>query len=208
MRLRDVAIAGFVVLAGVVSPAWAETGDVQVRFGVVASMPTDDLTVGAQKTELDDAFGVRAGVEYRFRDSIGIAASVGSTSHDVEVTEPGFPDLDLGEIDLVLLTVDAHFHFLADRGFDLYAGPTLGNAFWGDIEVPPSLGPGDVGTDDELVYGGVAGLDVPFGESGWAFASAARVLFAEVPPEGSSEDIGVDPIEIMAGVSYTFGRRP
>jgi outer membrane protein len=203
------AIAALVALtSGIAGPAWAEKGDMQVRFGVVWSLPSDDLTVGGQKTELDDAFGLQAGFEYLVRDAIGVEAVLTSTSHDIELTQAGFPDLDFGEIDLLTLTVSANFHFLPERKFDLFAGPTVGHAFWGDIEVANTLSPVDFETDDEFVYGGVAGLDVPFGESGWAFASGLRILFAEVTPKGGPQDIGVDPIEIGAGVSYTFGGKP
>jgi outer membrane protein W len=180
----------------------------QLRFGIVWNLPSDDLTVGSQKTELDDAWGVEAAFEYLFRDSIGVEGALASTSHDIEITQPGFPDLDFGEVDLVLLTASPTFHFLPERTVDVYAGPTLGYAFWGDLEVATGLGPTDFATDDELVYGGVVGLDVPFGDSRWGFASAARLLFADLSPKGAPQDIGVDPIAIEVGVSCALGRRP
>jgi len=203
MRTKGLAVAGLVALfgSGLVCPVQAEKGDMQVRFGVVYSTPNDDRTDGAVKTELDDAFGIQAGFEYMVTDSIGVEPAVTSTNHDIEITEPGFPNLDFGDVDLVTLSASVNFHFLPERKLDVFVGPTVGYAFWGDIG--DKTFPVEYSTDDEFLYGASGGLDVPFGESRWGFAAALRLLFAELPVKGG-QDIGVDPIQLEAGVFYSF----
>jgi outer membrane protein W len=204
MNWTKFATAGLAALlvSGLVFPAWAEAGDMSVRFGVLYSAPTDDLVDGEQTTELDGSFGFQASFEYLITDLIGIEPAITTGNHDVTVKESGFPDLDFGEIGLFTLTANVNFHFMRESRIDLFAGPTIGYASWGDLKTDEF--PQDFPVDDEFIYGINVGVDVPFGEGKWGFSGALNYLLAGVNPEGSSEEIGVNPLQVKAGVSYRF----
>jgi outer membrane protein W len=184
------------------STVWAEQGDMKIRFGVLYQIPTGDLVVEDQKTELDDALGFQAGFEYLLTDWIGVEPTMTYSKSDVNVTEDGVPDLELGEIGLLTLAANLNFHILRETRLDLYLGPTIGYGIWGDLET--DLFPQDFKADDKFVYGINVGLDVPFGESGWGFAGALNYLAADLTLEGSSDDIGFDPVQLKVGVVYKF----
>jgi outer membrane protein W len=204
MRTRGLAVAALVSLfvSGFVFQAWADKGDMRIQFGVQAVTPTDDLTVDDQTTELDEAFGFQAGFEYMVTNLIGVEPTIGLSSHDVEVEETGVPELALGEIDLFTLNANLNFHFLRESRLDLFAGLTVGYALWADLE--SDVFQMDFATDDEFIYGINLGLDVPFGDSRWEFAAALNYLLTDVSVEGSSSDIGVDPLALKIGASYKF----
>lgn len=210
MRKKGFAVAALVSLfvSGFVFQAWAEKGDMRIQFGIQAITPTDDLkeidelTQEAQTTEIDEAVGFQAAFEYMVTNLIGVEPTIGFSTHDVEVEQTGVPELQLGEIDLMALSANLNFHFLRESRVDLYAGPTVGYALWGDLE--SDVFQMDFSTDDEFIYGVNLGLDVPFGDSSWEFAAAFGLLFTDVSVEGSPSDIGMDPMVLKIGASYKF----
>jgi hypothetical protein len=204
MSMRRFLVGAFVAIAilGFTLPASAERGDKQVRFGILTSMPTGDFTDEGQTTELDSAFGFQAGFEYGLTDLMGLEAGLSSLSHDVTVEEAGFPSLELGDIDLLTLAVSLNFHVVRSEKMDLFVGPMIGNSFWGDLQTT-DLFPEDFPADDEVVFGLNAGIDLPFGEGGWAFSGTLRYTLSDVSLE-SGPDLGVDPLELGVGLSYSF----
>jgi hypothetical protein len=161
-------------------------------------MPTDDLVVGDQTTELDDAVGLYASFEFQVSDLIGIEPGISSVGYDLTVEESGFPD-ENGDTDLLALTANINFHFEKDSGLDLFFGPTIGYAFWDDIELD-SFTPEP--TDDEFLFGVNFGLDYPFGEGAWAFNAGLSYLSLDIA--ATNDDIGVSPIELKVGLTYNF----
>ena len=203
MKTRMLVVAGLVVFSLLAFPAWAEKGDMQVRFGFSYSMPTDDSAEGGVTTDLDDAFGYQASFEYMVTDLIGVEPAVGATNHDVTVSQPaGIGDLEFGEIDVFAVTTDVNFHVFRQERVDLFVGPTIGYAFWGDLETAEA--PQDFPAEDEFIYGLNVGADVPLGESKWAFSGGLEYLFTEMSLEGSSSSVGVDPFQLKVGVTYSF----
>jgi len=200
MKTREFAIvcAVVLVLAGLVSPIAAEKGDKQIKFGVLYSMPSDDLAVGTQTTELDDALGFGASFECQFSDLMGIEGGVDFFAYDITVTQPMFPVVS-GDTDLMSVSASLNFHFEKDSGLDLIVGPTIGYAFWDDITLVGY--PVPVSTDDEFHFGAHFGLDYPFGDA-WSFNADLGYLALDVPAAGG--DIGVSPIQLKIGLGYTF----
>jgi len=200
MKTREFAIVCFVALflTGLVSPIAAEKGDKQLRFGVLYSMPTDDLVVGDQTTELDDAVGLYASFEFQVSDLIGIEPGISSVGYDLTVEQSPFLD-ENGDTDLLALTANINFHFEKDSGLDLFFGPTIGYAFWDDIETD-NFTPDP--TDDEFLFGVNFGLDYPFGEGAWAFNAGLSYLSFNIA--ATNDDIGVSPIELKVGLTYSF----
>jgi outer membrane protein W len=203
MKLTKVAAFVLVtlLLSGLASSAWAGKGDMRVRFGVLYSVPTDDLVDGAQTTELDSAFGFQASFEYLITDLIGVEPAISSVKYDVTTKEPSFPDVT-GDVSLFTLAANVNFHLMRESEIDLFVGPTIGYGFWGDLKL--NLFPDDFPADDEFIYGVNVGVDVPFGESHWGFSGALSYLGANLTLQGSSQEIGVSPIQVKAGAYYRF----
>jgi len=201
MKAKSMAVVGLGVLflSAVLLPASAADTEWKIRFGLLYSSPTGDFSDSGQTTELDDSTGIHASTEFRVTDRIGVEPGLGYAKHDITVEESGFPTLDF-ETTWTAFTVNGNFHLLRERTFDLYVGPTVGYVFWDDIETGA---PSDIPTDDEFAIGLNAGIDVPIGDSSWAFAGALRYLFTDLGVPGGS-DIGVDPIQIKVGLSYSF----
>jgi len=204
MKTSKTAIALIVALSilGLASQAWAEKGAKRVQFGLVYSSPTGDYVDEGEITELDSASGFQASFEYLVTERIGVEPALALLDHDVTVPETHFPDLDLGETGLFAVTANVNFHLLQDKKVDLFAGPTIGYAFWGDLK--SDLFDEDFPIDDEFLLGVNLGVDIPFGEGAWGFAGSIGYLLSDLTPEGSGADIGVDPFQLKAGVSYRF----
>ncbi len=203
MRAKSMAMVGLsvLVLSAVVLPASADDTKWKVRFGLLYNDPTDDLSDSGQTTELDDSIGMYVSAEFKVTDRIGIEPEIGYADHDITVDETGFPTLDFGETTWTALTVNGNFHLFLEREFDLFVGPTIGYVFWDSIGSAVFLS--DVPTDDEFTIGANAGIDVPIGDSSWAFSAALRYLTTDLGIQGGS-DIGVDPIQIKIGLSHSF----
>lgn len=203
MRAKSLAVVGlgFLVLSAVALPASA--GDTQwtARFGLLSSNPTGDLSESGQTTELDDSIGLHVSAEFQVTDRIGVEPGLSYGKHDIDVKEAGFPTLDFGDTTWFALTVNGNFHLLREKKFDLYVGPTIGYVFWDSID--SSVFPSSIPTDDSFAIGANAGIDVPIGESPWAFAGGLGYLVTELGVQGGS-DIDVDPIQIKVGLSYSF----
>ena len=203
MRAKSMAVVGLgvLVLSAVGLPASADDTKWKVRFGLLYSSPTGDFSESGQTTELDGSAGIHASAEFQVTDMIGVEPGIGYSKHDITVDEAGFPTLDFGETTWTALTVNGNFHLLREREFDLYVGPTIGYVFWDSIK--NNQFPSDVPTDDEVAFGVNAGIDVPIGESAWAFSGALRYLSTDLAVKGGG-DIGVDPVQIKVGLAYSF----
>jgi outer membrane protein W len=203
LRAKSMAVVGMgaLVLSAIALPASAGDSEWKVRFGVLFNSPTGDLSESGQTTELDNATGFHVSGEFGVTERIGIEPGLGYAKHDIDVKESGFPTLGFGETTWTALTVNGNYHLFQEGSVDLYVGPTVGYVFWDSIESNVFLS--DVPTDDEFTFGVNAGIDVPIGDSPWAFAGALRYLSVDLGVPGGS-DIGVDPIQIKIGLSYSF----
>jgi len=208
MSSRRFLVAAIVVIAviGFISPASAERGDRRIRFGVLYSMPTGSGYLGeeGETTELDNAFGYQASFEYGITKLMGVEAGLSSLNYDVTVKQAEFPSLKLGDMDLLTLAVSLNFHLLRTEKMDIFVGPMIGNAFWGDLQTT-DLFYQDFPADAEVVFGLNAGIDRPFGKGGWAFNGNFRYSFSDVSLAGGfNQNLGVDPIALGVGLSYSF----
>jgi len=203
MRAKSTVMVALVILvfSAAALPTSADDTKWSLRFGLLYNDPTGDFSDEGQTTELDDSTGIQASIEYRVTGLFGVEAGLGYAEHDITVEESGFPDLDFGETTWTALTVNGNFHLLGESDLDLYIGPTIGYVFWGSIDTDEFSS--NVPTDDEFAIGANLGIDVPFGESSWAFSAALRYLSVDLGVSGG-DDIGVDPIQVKLGLSYSF----
>lgn len=203
MRAKSVVLIGLgvLVLSAVALPATADDTQWTIRFGVLFNNPTGDFSEAGQTTELDESTGFFVSAEFPVTEKFGVEPGIGYVKHDITVDESGFPSLDFGETTWAALTVNGNFHLTPESKFDLYVGPTIGYVFWDSIESDVFMA--DIETDDEFAIGGNVGIDLPFGESGWAFAGALRYLVVDLGV-ANGDGIGVDPIQVKIGLSYSF----
>jgi outer membrane protein W len=199
-------------------PALADQGDMIIRFGTLYASPTGDWSIseegeGVRETgtiEATGTLGAFFGFEYMVSDMIGIDATISYTDHDVDsdylVVEDGevvFDDsMTIGDVSVTPLFVSAHFHVVQRDAFDFYVGPTVGYVMYGDLKLVPEFDEDDVSIKNDLGYGVVTGIDVPFGGGGWNFSTALKYVKtgAEIDESGAPE-IDIDPLIIQVGVA-------
>lgn len=203
MRATKKALIGIgVLLVGAVGfSVSAADSAAKFRFGVQFNSPTGDYSVAGQSTELDDSTGFFAGFDVKLSERFSLEPGLDYAEYDIEVSQSGFPTLDFGEVSALSLTLNGNFHLMPERKFDLYVGPTVGYMFWDDID-DNQFG-GTIATDDEFAIGANVGIDIPLGDSRWSFAGAVRYLATDLAIEGGP-DLGVDPLQLKAGLSCNF----
>ncbi len=187
-----------------------EAGRWTVRFFPLgadgdAGQITED---GEERTDLRVSGGSGAGfnVEYRANDRIGIEGGLLYWDLDSMLNFDSATEwlMDSDSSDVLTLTVGLNFHLTPGQKVDFYVGPYIGLA---QIDDPSFDLGGSVGTvsgnvDDEFVWGGQLGLDVPFGGSGWAFHAGA--LYMALGVGDSGVDLDIDPLIGTVGLAYNF----
>jgi len=175
---------------------------------------------GTLTVEADDALGFAFGYERRLTDLIGLDFNLFQANHDVDGTLSGIARIidnttgaildetplelteTVGDVDVTPVLVGANFHVSRGRSFDLYLGPFLGYVLYGDLEIEGEK----VSIDDDLAFGAVLGVDVPFRGDRWTFCAALRYLNTKAEPKDMApEDSPLDVKPWIAQVG--FGRR-
>ena len=216
MRVRRLSLALGLLIVATSAPAIAENGEKILRLGPAYVSPTGDFSktqrdepplVGVGVFEADSAVGAFVGFEFRFTDLVGLDATAIYSNHafndsytetvDGEVVYENFSS---GDASVTSLLLSANFHFLRNHSLDLYAGPTVGYAMYGDVY--------DRAMKSDFSYGAVAGIDVPFGASKWMFSSTVRYIKTQAQTEATDPesllDIPIDPWIVQAGVGFKF----
>lgn len=200
-KLAHLAVLTIVAVAGSGAAIAQPLEKVTFRGGIAFISPTSNVTIDGSKVEVDSTIGPDVSMEYRFNERFGFEASSFYGRHDMKLDGN-----KRGKISQVPLLLTANFHFGAGK-LDFYAGPTLGYAFWGDLKLPGGGAKLNVG--GEVVYGGSAGLDVPFNDA-WGFTAGLRYLkshptvnFGTPFPPGR-HDIDVNPLVARVGVFARF----
>lgn len=166
---------------------------------------TDD---GTERTHLTTSSGNGAGlnVEYRPNPRLGIEGGLLYSELDSMLVfdSPTEWLMAKDSSSLLVLTLGANFHLTPGKRADFYVGPFIGLAQVGDPSF--NLG-GTVGTvsgnfDDEFVFGGQLGLDIPFGESPWAFHLGA--LYMDLGVGEGGVDLDLNPLIGAIGLAYNF----
>lgn len=208
MKTRVFVAAVVVASCCIAVPAFAEKGDMRVQFGLLYNLPTGDLSEPGETLELDDSLGGQVGFEYMVTDTIGIEPEFAFANHCVEVNDSGIPDFELGDIDYRALMANVNLYVLRQDKIAVFVGPTVGYVFWGDLDVKSDYfgEPATYKADGQFAFGVNAGVHAPFGDSKWAFSGELSYQFLDVSLQGSpiEPDLGVDPVQLRAGVSVKF----
>lgn len=181
-------------------------------------------TIEQSTVEPDSAVGLGVGFEYLITDLIGIDFNLNYSSHDVEeeflermtfIPDVGPPDVlfeasesgTIGDVTMMPLTVGVNFHLTRSDAVDFYFGPFVTYVFYGDLDTNEP-GEEDVSFKNDLGYGAVVGIDVPFGSKGWMFSTTAKYIGTEADIDGPVElenfTMSVDPWVVQIGFGYKF----
>lgn len=157
--------------------------------------------------------------ERRLNDRLGVELGAQWSESDLELTLNGemfcgstFCALTASDsVRSLTLSLGLDIHLTPERKADLYVGPVLAWVRYSDptFRFQEETLRGSI--DDELAWGGVVGLDVPFGDRGWHLSGSLRYLRAE--PDATAQDdegpagqasLDFDPIAVAVGVGYRF----
>ncbi len=180
------------------------------QFTVVDTAPGGTLALGQaeERTDLKTSAGGGVGlnVEYRANDRIGIEGGLLYWELDSMLSFDSATEwLMAGDSTNVLtITAGLNFHLTPNQKVDFYIGPYIGMALIDNASfaLGGSVGTVSGNTDDEFVWGGQIGLDIPFGGSGWAFHLGARYM--DLGVGGDGVDLDIDPLMGTAGLAYSF----
>ncbi len=109
------------------------------------------------------------------------------------------------------LSLGLDVHLTPGRRADLYLGPVLAYVLYSDPTFRALDETLRVSIDDDFAWGGVVGLDVPFGDRGWHFSGSIRYLRAEADAtarddegEAGTASLDFDPLAVAVGFGYRF----
>lgn len=233
MRSRNILALGATLALLFAGTGWASEGRI-IRFAGVSVNPTGDLRIDESQSvplgdgttlvaqefgtvEADSAFGFCLDFEEPITDRIGLGFTLMYAEPDIDlratetvqivddatgaVLSQGTVSASVtGSGNMTPLLVGPNFHFGPSDKVDLYAGPFLGYVFYGDVTIENER----ISVDDDFAYGAVLGLDVPFGEGGFAFSASARYMVTEAQPRDENEALDIDPVTLLVGVGYRF----
>lgn len=199
------------------------TGDLTVDGFFVEDVDIDTRIEfsGDLILEPDEAVGGYLAYERRLGELLGVEVSLLHAGHDVSgrlvgtarlirnsdnaiLEETDVDESDtIGDIDVTPLLVGANFHLTSGHSVDVYLGPFVGYVMYGDLDIQGEK----IGIDDDVAYGAVVGIDIPFGKGRWVFSGAARYMKTDAQPSESGPDalaLPVDPYVVQAGLGYRF----
>lgn len=227
MKTLLAAGTAIIALAALPSAALAQDGDragdfqAKVVFtgvlpdGAIEQVNVDlvGLPAGTQ-TEANDNYVPTVAIEYFVTHNFSIETIAGVTQHDVDAVSGALAGGELVS-DAVILpaTVTGKLHF--DLGnVKPYAG--AGATYWFILDDEPGaatipLGVTDFNFENELGFVLQAGVDVPFGESGFGITLDAKRYFIDLTAQWFAGDTlaietehKLDPWVVSAGLSYSF----
>ncbi len=185
-------------LAQSFEPTW------QLNLDLVFVNPTGDaviVDVGTAGVDVDFDSKVGAGLrgEYQFSEALSVEiGAFAASSFGVTVGDIGNNVGVATKVSSIApFTVGLNYHFTRDSSIDLYAGPFLSYARYGDIGT--EVGTGGVGTnvavDNDVGWGAVVGLGIPIGGKGWSVQSSIRFIDTEIKgvSDGDPFDSEFDP---------------
>ena len=158
---------------------------------------------------LESGVGAGAGLEYHFNRRIGLEGS----ALYVPLGSKFFFDLgidwaeDDDDVEMLAFLLGPNFHLTPDSRVDFYIGPFVGIA---DLSSATYRVLGEThrrNLDADTLFGVQLGLDVPFGDAGWAVHFGARYIDMTVETEiGGPEgpEIPADPLGAEIGFAYSF----
>ena len=193
-------------------PSHAADGEWQVYGGLWNVEP--DLSAGDGTDAIldtDEDLGLRLGISRQFHERWSWAVEIGSAAPELGVSFSADGTTVRVSDDLNMLPVTAGFnlHLRPGKKVDFFIGARLAYVHYESLVLElDELGRQGFDIDDDLGWGLLVGLDMPFGDKGWSFQAvtghidtAAEVVNRE---DGTKTDLELDPTYISLGVGYRF----
>ena len=200
-------------------PTVAQEDGWQLRFGGVWIDPDvsfsdvdsdgDRVNAGA-----DSEIGFGLALERRFSPRLGLELGALYAAPDLTLDANLANGARFNVVDSVsftAITAGLNIHLTPDKAVDLYVGPLLGYALFGDVgfrvQAAGQTLTSDFSSADDFALGAQIGADIPFGDGPWSLNLAARYLDASLEvtdDEGEKTDLGFDPLVLSVGFGYRF----
>lgn len=160
---------------------------------------------------LDDGSGAGLALEYLATRRLGIEALAIRADLDgvlrVRALDQVSPEGTLTrDVSCDLYGVGLNLHLTPGRRADVYLGPLVALARYGDFRADLGGLTFVTDLDDDTAFGVTLGTDVALGRSrNWALTASARRLWATAVRGRSGRDLDLDPLIAAAGVAYRWG---
>jgi len=147
--------------------------------------------------------------EYRFNRRLGLELAIHQSRPDIVVgAEIGDDFVSLRDsITYRPLTVGLDVHLTPYRRADFTLTPLFGYAFFSDLDFETSREGFRFSSDNDLVWGGAAAVDVGLGNGSWTLSFALRYLDSTLDVtdgEGAVTSLDPSPWTTTLGVGYRF----
>ncbi|MCP3964635.1 MAG: outer membrane beta-barrel protein [bacterium] len=218
-RIRSLVLlfaAALLALPTLTDPALAEETGWKLRLGgtwVDPDVNVDTITdagARARARSVDD-INLGLGLEYRFSRRLGLDFAVSFVEPAVGLTlEPAGGGLiaTTDKLSFTPITAGLNVHLTPGRRADLYIGPIVGYALYGDLSFDAGPeGQANFTSDDDFALGAQLGVDVAIGDGPWSIDAALRYLDTDLEAtdeDGEITDIDFSPIMFSFGIGYRF----
>ena len=194
---------GAASLLGLVSLLWmprsiAEDERFAVRFGLILSQPTAELSYLDQSYELQRSFGFEVDFEWYALGRLGLEGSM-AFAFDANIeSEADF----LAGVSLLPLTVGLNGHIVKGKTLDWSIGVVGGVIVFTDIDIDSQAMTGMLRSTTEPTYGIQTSLDVSFAGR-WGMNFGVKYLNAEMELE-ELPPIPFDPVIVRVMGLYRW----
>ena len=206
MRIHSLLLAT-IATAALAAPAAAAQGDWQMRLRGIGVLPeaSGAVTVGGVplpgKIHVTDTIVPEVDFTYFFADHWATELIAATNQHSVHQTTAG----DIGSVWLLPPTLTVQYHFYPEGNIRPYVGGGINYTFFYS---PRSPLPG-IHYNDSFGWALQAGVDVPFGNSGYFFNADVKKLFlsTDVSAVGGvvrAKGVDLDPWIVGIGAGYRF----
>ncbi len=169
-----------------------------VRFGLILTQPTSELTFSDQTYELKRSFGFEVDFEWYALARLGLEGSV-AFAFDANVeSEADF----LAGVSLVPLTVGLNGHIIKSKTLDWSIGVVGGVVIFTDVDIDAQAMTGSLRSTAEPTYGIQTSLDVAFAGR-WGMNFGVKYLNAEMELE-ELPPIPFDPVIVRVMGLYRW----
>lgn len=213
-------VAGMLAASGLPATSYAQDAGWQLRLNGAWVDPSVDYSQPNDEGEMiradsESAMGYGLALEYRASRRIGWELGVLRARPEIMLhgaVQPG-SELSVGErVSFMPVTLGLNLHLTPDGPLDIYAGPVVGYAFFGDLTYKVATEGGEQRIEfrsgNSFAWGATLGADVTLGHGAWSLGAALTYLdvgweVTEVA-SGGSETVDFDPLIATVGLRYRF----